>query len=427
MRKPKIVVIGAGSIVFGLNCVEDAFSTKELWGSELVFVDLDQLAVSRMKRAADRINREFGAAYALSCTTDRLEALSGADFVIVSIAINRMEMWKQDFRIPHKHGIPHVLGENAGPGALFHTMRNVGPILDICKDMEKLCPDALLINYTNPESRLCIAIHKYTSIKAIGLCHQIHAGIRIVSTILEKPEAEIDVKAWGLNHLTWMTDIRDKLTGENLYPLLREKEQAYRSDYEPLSRYIFHRFGLFPTSGDGHLGEFFPYAHEMTSDKGYDYEGFETRRANGIAKVEGIADGTRSIDYILQKRSGERAFDIIRGIVFNTNEVLESANIPNQGYIRNLPADAVVEVPIVVSGNGINGLALGMELPRAIAALCTSQVQVQHLAVDAAVKGDRDLAMQALLVDPNVASAAAAQRIFDELMEINKPYLSQFQ
>lgn len=427
MRKPKIVIIGAGSVVFGLNCIEDAFANKELWGSELVLVDLDPVAVNRMKLAADRINAELGGGYSISCTTDRTEALPGADFVIVSIAINRMEMWKHDFRIPQKHGIRHVLGENAGPGALFHTMRNVGPILDICRDMEKLCPHALLINYTNPESRLCIAIHKYTSIRAVGLCHQIHAGIKIVSAILDKPASEIEVKAWGLNHLTWMKDIRDKHTGENLYPLFREKERSYRPDYEPLSRFVFHRFGLFPTSGDGHLGEFFPYAFEMMSDAGYDYDKFETRRTNGIAKVEAIAAGSHPIDYILKRRSGERAFDMICGIVCNSNEVLESANIPNKGLIPNIPADAIVEVPVVVSGNGVDGIALGEELPRGIAAICTSQVQVQHLAVDAAVRGDRSLALQALLVDPNVPSVNAALRIFDELMEVNKPYLPQFQ
>lgn len=127
------------------------------------------------------------------------------------------------------------------------------------------------------------------------------------------------------------------------------------------------------------------------------------------------------------KKSGERAFDIIKGMLFNSNELLESSNLPNEGYIRNLPAYAVVEVPAIVSGNGVNGLALGIELPRAIAAVCSAQVQVQHLAVDAAVKGDRDLALQALLVDPNMPSAAAAIRIFDELMEVNKPYLPQFQ
>jgi alpha-galactosidase len=425
-KKPKIVIIGAGSVIFGMNCIRDAFAAKELWGSEIVFVDIDAAAVQRMAKAALRIDRELGAGMNIRHTTDRCEALPGADFVIVSIAVNRIPMWKLDFEVPRKHGIKHVLGENVGPGALFHTMRNIPIIMDICRDIEQMCPDALLINYTNPESRLCMAIHKYTKVKAVGLCHQIRAGIRIVANILGREPADIDVKAWGLNHFTWIHDIRDKHTGEDLYPLFREKEQQYDPEYEKLSRFMLHRFGLFPTSGDGHLGEFFPYAHEMMSANGYDYERYGKRRDDGIRLVEGIGDGSVALNESVLSPSGERAFDIIRGITFNTNQVLESANLPNHGLIANLPADAIVEVPVVVSGSGVKGVALG-ELPLGIASLCSAQINVQKLAVEAGVTGSRDLALQALLVDPNVPSADAALKIFEELMAHNKPYLPQFQ
>lgn len=424
-KKPKIVIIGAGSAIFGLSMIKDAFATSELWGGELVFVDIDRPAVEKMAKAAERVNEQLNAGYMISHTTDRTEALPEADYVIVSIAVDRMPLWKKDFEIPQKHGIPHVLGENAGPGAVFHTMRNIPIILDICRDIERLCPDALLINFTNPESRLCMAIHKYTNVAAVGLCHQINAGINVVATLLGKEPNDIDVKAWGLNHLTWMIDIRDKQAGEDLYPLLREKEKTYDPNYEKLSRFIFRRFGLFPTSGDNHLGEFFPYAHEMMSTGGYDFERYERRRRRVAAIVDGIADGSLSIDDSLITPSGERAFDIIKGLSTNSNELIESANLPNRGYITNLPEDAIVEVPIVVSGGRLNGLALG-KLPRAIAAVCTAQIHVQHLTVDAGVHGNQALAMQALLADPCVPSAKAAHNIFEELMEINKPYLPQF-
>ena len=295
-RKPKIVIIGAGSASFGFSCIRDAFHTKELWGSELVFVDLDSISLDRMTKVAERINRELGAGYIISKTTDRCEALPGADYVITSIAINRNEMWKHDFRVPKKYGINHILGENGGPGAVFHTMRNIPIILDICKDMERLCPNALLINFTNPESRICLAIKKYTKIKAVGLCHQIGYGIGIVSQITGLKAEDIDVKAAGLNHFTWMFDIRNKRTGEDLYPLFREKEKEYDPEYEKLSRYMFHKYGLFPTSGDGHLGEFVPYAHEMMSTDGYDFDADEKYRAEQIKLMNDIGAGLVDLD-----------------------------------------------------------------------------------------------------------------------------------
>lgn len=424
-QKIKMVLIGAGSVEFGLSSIKDAFTTKELWGNELVLVDIDESAVKRMAKAAERINQELDAEYDITWTTDRKEALPGADYVITSIAIDRMEMWKKDFEIPKKYGIPHVLGENQGPGAVFHTMRNIPIMLDICRDIETLAPNALLLNFTNPESRLCMAIRKYTRVKAIGLCHQIGEGMRIAAKILEKKPGDVEFKAYGLNHFTWVHDMRDSKTGKDLYPLFREKEKSYDPEFEKLSRFLFHQFGLFPTAGDGHLGEFFPYAHEMMSTEGYDFDAFEEKRIERKKLIEEIGDESVPFDASILQPSGEKAFDIIKGITFNTNEVIESANLPNDGYITNLPADAIVEVPIVVSGNGVQGIGLG-EMDRGIAALCMNQIQVQHLAVEAGYRGDEKLAMQALLVDPNVPSANAAVKIFEELMAVNQKHLPQF-
>lgn len=424
-KLPKIVIIGAGSAIFGLSMLKDAFSTKSLWGSDLVLVDINEAAVKRMASAAQKMNDALGAEYNILYTTNRKEVLPGADFVILSVAIDRVKMWKQDFAIPKKYGINHVLGENVGPGAVFHTMRNIPIILEICRDMEELCPDALLINFTNPESRLCIAINKYTNVKVVGLCHQIKAGIEIVSTITNIDKAHIDVKAWGINHFTWMVDIRDKLTGEDLYPLFREKERTYDPEYAKLSRFIFRQYGLFPTSGDGHLGEFFPYAHEMIPADGYDFVAYEKRRKDVVEVLDGIINGEVPIDEKLIVPSGENAFMIINGMTHHTNECIVSVNILNDGLIANLPRDAVVEVPAVVSGLGIHGLA-GGALPRGIAALCKQQIDIQHLVVDAGVFGDDQLVVQALLTDPNIPSAKAALQIYEELMQINKPYLPQF-
>lgn len=423
--KPKIVIIGAGSAIFGLSMLKDAFHTKSLWGSELVLVDIDHNAVMKMAQAAQRINEELQAEFIITSTTDRLTALPEADYIILSIAIDRVKMWKKDFEIPRKYGVPHVLGENVGPGAVFHTMRNLPIVLSICHDIEKLCPDALLINFTNPESRICMAITKYTKVKVVGLCHQIKAGIDIVSTLTDIDKEHIDVKAWGLNHFTWMMDIRDKRTGEDLYPLLRTNETTYDTSYQPLTRFMLHHYRFLPTSGDGHLGEFFSYAHEMIASSGYDFKKYAQRRQGVVDILDGIVSGTTPIDRNLINPSGEKAFNIINGISHNTNELIESVNIPNDGYITNLPAEAIVEVPAIVSGNGINGLAFG-ELPRGIAALCQAQVDIQQLVVEAGVTGDKQLVIQALLNDANVPSAEAALNIYTELMKVNQSYLPQF-
>ena len=425
MKNVKIVIIGAGSASFGGSCIKDAFSMRELWGCELVLADINADALQKMVKVAMRMNDELNAGFKISYTVDRCEALMGAHFVITSIAVNRDALWKLDFEIPKKHGVKHVLGENGGPGAVFHTMRNIPIILDICKDIERLCPEALLINFTNPESRICLAINKYTRVRAVGLCHQIGYGIGIVSRILGLPYENIDVKAFGLNHFTWMTDIRNKKTGEDLYPRFDEALKTYDPEYEKLSRFMYQKFGLFPTSGDDHLGEFIPYAHEMMSTKGFDFEHMSRLRGELPVRLDKMADKSIPIEGEMLQPSGEKAFHIIRGMVFNTNEYIDSANLPNNGYITNLPSDAIVEVPVIVSGSGVRGVGMG-ELPRAVASLCRNQIDVQHLVVDAGVTGDRELVMQALLVDPNVPGAETAQKIFDELMEINKPYLPQF-
>lgn len=423
--KPKIVVIGAGSAIFGLSMLKDAFYTKALWGSELVLVDIDHDAVFKMTRAAHRMNDELGAGYKISYTTDRLKALPQADFVILSIAIDRVKMWKKDFAIPKANGVSHVLGENVGPGAVFHTMRNLPIVLDICRDIERLCPDALLINFTNPESRICMAITKYTQVKVVGLCHQIKAGINIISDLTNVPKEYIDVKAIGLNHFTWIIDMRDRRSGEDLYPILRLNEKTYDPTYQPLTRFILKHYGLLPTSGDGHLGEFFPYAHEMIPSNGYDFKKYAKRRQHVVDTLNQIIEGTLPIDDALIVPSGEKAFTIINGMVHHTNELIESVNLPNDGYISNLPVEAIVEVPAVVSRHGVNGLALG-ELPRGIAALCRAQIDLQHLVVDAGVKGDKSLVIQALLNDAHIPSAKAALKIYEALMEENKAYLPQF-
>lgn len=425
MRSIKIVIIGAGSVSFGPGTLRDAIQCKELKGCQLVLVDLNKESLELVTQLAKRMNEEAGTGLEIKSTTDRLLALPDADFVITSIAIKRDELWKKDFEIPIDYGIKQVLGENGGPGGLSHSLRNIPVILDICRDMESLCPDAWLINFTNPESRMCMAVHKYTRIKTVGLCHGVYMGRDRVAEILEMDPTHVDVKAAGVNHLLWLMDIRDRRNGRDLYPELREKEAILQESEDRLTRTMFRHFGFWPSPSDDHIGEYLPYAWEFTGLKGYDFEAAGQHRKKLWADIEQWASGEKPLGTLLTKPSGEKAIQLIVAITENRNEYIEAVNIPNKGCITNLPMDAIVEVPALVSGFGIQGLTMG-DLPEGIAALCHTQVSIQKLAVDAAVQGDRKKALQALLIDPVVSSFEAAQKILVDLLEEHHPYIPNF-
>lgn len=425
MARTKIVLIGAGSVNFGPGTIADLIRAGDrLAGSTVTLVDINPEGLEAMASLARKMVAAAGADLTVEAATDRREALPGAEFVVVSIAVDREETWKLDFEVPIKHGVRHVLGENGGPGAFFHCARNIPPILEICRDMEELCPDALLINFTNPEPRICLAISSYSRIRAVGLCHQIGIGRWLVSQVLGRDAEEIDLKAAGINHFTWILDLRSK-AGEDLYPEFRRRLAAYDPAFEPLSRALMDAFGLFPATGDGHAGEYVKYAWEYVGMKGYDFAGAQEERARMWADVDRVNSGAEPVEKFLAKGGWERVVPIICGILENTNHFELSVDVPNQGHISNLPDGPVVEVPGIVSAAGVHGLAVG-PLPEGIAAMCREQMYLQKMAVEAAVRGDRELALQCLILDPVVPNPKAARAIFDELMEAHREYLPQF-
>jgi alpha-galactosidase len=425
MRPTKVVFIGAGSASFGPGCLIDAIHCEGFAGSTMVLVDIDERALNLMHDFAQRINKVSGAGIKFEKTMDRREALPDAEFVINSIAVERNELWKLDWQIPKKYGIRQVLGENGGPGGLSHSLRNIPRIIDICRDMEELCPDAWFLNFSNPESRLCMAISQYTSIKSLGLCHGIFMGIDSIAEITGIDKDDIDARAAGLNHFTWMLSLHRKSTGEDIYPLLRRKERDLDPEFMPLTRDLFRSFGLFPNPSDDHIGEYLSYAWGKCDHNGYDFAAADAHRESLVKQLEAMAWGDQPVDEFIRYRSGEIVFDIISGMLKDTNEILPAVNIPNRGCITNLPVDAVVEVPAVVSAAGIHGLCVG-DLPTGIAALCSQQVGVQKLVVEAAMTGCRETALQALLVDPVIDDIDNARKCLDELLAVHAPYLPQF-
>ena len=416
----KIVFIGATSMSFGLSMLRDIFSSDELRGSTLTLVGIDAAALSKMTELAKLLNKKTGAGLTIEQTTDRRVALDGAHFVVNSTAIDRNRLWKLDWEVPRKYGIRHTLGENGGPGGLMFTLRTLPLVFDIVRDVEELCPKALFLNFSNPENRIIHALGKYSKIRALGLCHGIFMGQGAVADIMGLPYEQVEVWGAGLNHSQCLLQIRDRKTGEDLYPRLREKEKTYDASFLPLTRQVFRAFGYWMTCSDDHFGEYLAYGWEG-GEHGYDFAADERGRVEFAAQLDRVLAGAPvPADWLTP--SGERGAAAIGGIMHDKKRVLESGIVYNQGVIPNLPADAAVEVPVMADAAGIHPISLG-PLPDAIAKLLTVQVQVQQLAIEAAVRGSKEIALQALLIDPVVNSATAAVKLLDELWDINRPYI----
>lgn len=420
MNTTKIVFLGAGSMSFGISMFRDLFSTRELDGSTLCLVDTNPENLERMVRLAVLLNRRCGTNYTIEATADRRAAFQGAGFVINSIAIDRNRLWRQDFEVPKKYGIRHTLGENGGPGGLFFTMRTIPLILDITRDMEEICPDAFFLNFSNPESRIILALGRYSTIRSIGLCHGIFMAQHDVAKIMDLPPDQVDVWGAGLNHFQWLLSIRDRGTGADLYPRLREKEVLFDPAFMPLTRRLFRAFGYWVSCSDDHMGEYVAYGWEG-GEEGYDFTADEAGRAELRQTIEAVLAGSPvPADWLTP--SGERAIPVIAAILHNKKTLIEAGVVYNRGAIPNLPADLAVEVPVIADASGIHPASID-PLPGAIARLLMVQAGCQQLAVEAAVNGSRELALQALLIDPVINSSVAAEKILDELWEYNKPYI----
>jgi alpha-galactosidase len=427
---PKLVVIGAGSVIFGVDLLSDVFQTPELRGCRLALVDTDAAKLERMAGLATRLNEASGWGVSLEASTERTAVLDDADFVVTAVSVRRDDLWKLDHELCLKHGFPSVLSENGGPGGLSHALRSIPLIVDVCRDMERLCPAALLVNYTNPEGRVCLAVRRHTGIRAVGLCHGVAGTVLWVAVILKRQREDIELLAAGVNHFTWITSLRDRHSGQDVYPEFRRRLAEQPPDVWPLARLLFDRFGLFPTTGDNHVGEFIGWAHEVVGTKGHDFAELEEQRAQMDCRLEAWNTGAESVepllgDLPLERKLGLSAAGLVADLVAGRSTSKPSLILPNDGFIENIDADAVVEVPGLTEKGEVSGVRVG-HLPGPIVSMVAREVEIQRLVADAAVSGSREMALRALLIDPVVHSARAAEAFLDDVLSTHRPYLPMF-
>ncbi|MDI7275181.1 MAG: alpha-glucosidase [Anaerolineae bacterium] len=435
----RIVLIGAGSSNFGLGTLGDIFASDVLQGSTIVLHDINPVALKKVEAIGFQHIKERNLPFTLLATTDRREALKGATFCVISIEVgNRFELWEQDWRIPQQYGIRQVYGENGGPGGLFHAMRIVPPILEICGDIMELCPDAHVFNFSNPMSRICLTVkRRFPQLKLTGLCHEIFSLPRDLPAILDTPLSNLEFKAGGLNHFSVLLEVRYRDTGLDAYPDLRARAPDYYATLPTfadlleahlrqapmpkvgshpwsergLFRVILERFGYLPITTDSHFGEYIQWAHDVVDHEGIlDFYRFYKAWCQGPEPEQRI------------RGSSERVIPMIEGIVSDSHQEELAVNVMNDGLIDNLPRDLVVEVPGTVDRNGVHGVRLGA-LPKGIAGLLANQVAVHDLTAEAILTGSREAALQALLVDPVVDSYRAAEQTLDAILKLQAQYL----
>jgi alpha-galactosidase len=427
---PTVVVVGAGSAVFGLAFLQDFFQVPALRGATLRLVDVHAPALDRMRRLAERLDAAASWDASIESFDTVEEALPGAGFVVVSIAQDRVASWQADHELALRHGFPSVLSENGGPGGLSHTLRSVPLVLGVAEAVERLAPDALVINYTNPANRISLAISRYTSVNAVGLCHGVAGTKEWMARLLGWSFADLDLEVAGVNHFNWVTALTDRATGDDLMSAFREALDRLPADEWRLCRYAFERLGSFPTTGDDHIGEYLPWAAGIMGTAGYDFEGFGRYATETVERIEAWGRGERPVDELLAELSVEGKVDhsaaaLIGGLVEGGDAGRPSFILPNDGLIPDLRADAVVEVAGQLRGGRITGRPVA-GLPTAPRALVAHELEIQSLAVEAAVTGSRELALEALLIDPVVHDASAAEAFLDAILDRHRRLLPRF-
>ncbi len=430
----KIVLVGAGSANFGLGTIGDIFKSKILEGSTITLHDINSKALENTKNIAKKYKEKLKVNYNIEATTNREEALKDATFCIISIEVgNRFDLWDQDWKIPLQYGIKQIYGENGGPGGLFHSLRIIPAILDICDDIVKICPNAFVFNYSNPMQRICHAVtSKYQDLKFTGLCHEIASMERQLPTIMETDYSNIEIKAGGLNHLSILLDVKYKDTQKDGYPIIHKKFKDYysklTSEYYPSKpggeRGVFFElykiYGYLPITTDSHLGEYIQWAYSVADHEAIMefYDNYKKRCLTFYDNESHYSEYFNMSD----NKMNERIVPILEAILNDANLEESAVNLPNNNFIDSLPKNIVVEVPGILNKSGVTGIRLE-NYPSDFASLLNNQVGTIQLTTEAVLNKSKDSAYKALLSDPVVDNAISAEQLLNTMIDFQQEYL----
>lgn len=427
---PVICLIGAGSNIFCKNVLGDCLCTPALESSTIRLFDIDPVKLDLSRRLMEKLNEKLGSHATIEATTNREDALRGADYVFNTIAVGSYDPYiKADFEIPQKYGLEQTVADTLGIGGLFRGLRAIPVMLDIARDMERLCPDAWLFNYTNPMAIVTGAVQKATKIRCVGLCHSVQVCAKELLEPLGISTEGVSWRIGGINHQAWLLEL--KKDGKDIYPLVKEKAFARTDDHTDLVRYEFmKRFGYFVTESSSHGSEYVPYFHKKSYPELKEryhlptdgYKNWDKGKANYWQEINDLIES----DGLTHTRSREYASYILEAIETNQPYVI-AGNVLNTGrYIPNLPDDACVEVPCLVDANGVQPMYFG-PLPQQCAALNRTNINMQLLTIEAALTGCRDHIYHAAMLDPHASAELSIDDIIsmcDELIELNKGFLT---
>ena len=435
---PRITFIGAGSVGFTRNLVRDILTFPILEGATLALMDVNADRLEMAREAVQAIVDKGNYPAKVVATQDRKEALKGADAVLCTILSGDLNVWRKDIEIPKKFGVDTNVGDTRGPSGIFRFLRTMPDMLDICRDMEKVCPDAILLNYTNPMAMLCRSMQAQTSIKVSGLCHSVQGTSKMLAKWIGAPYEEIDYVCAGINHQAFFVEY--KWNGKDAYPLLKKamkKKKIYNE--EQVRNELFIALGYYITESSGHNSEYNwwfrkrpdlieKYCTHGTGwnpgEYAYIVKHYENRKRTWKKEIK---NWLKNIDDFSLERGHEYAASIINA--WMGGEPFEfNGNVRNDGVVTNLPDEACVEVPVVANRRGFNKMFVGA-MPPQLAAMNNLTIAVEEMAVAGAIQGDPELVYQAICYDPltaSVLSLAEIRKMVNAMLKFNAPFLKYF-
>ncbi len=435
MSRAKVVIVGGGSYLWGPQLVVDFLMEEGISGAEVVLYDVDAEALGLVHQFGEMAREKIGSSVKVSKAEEREEALRDADYVVLTISTGGLEAMRHDLEIPARYGVVQPVGDTVGPGGLSRTLRNAPVVAGLAKEMERLCPDAWLVNYSNPMTTLTRTVWRTSGIKCVGLCHELQGTYGRLRRALGLGEgAEFESVLGGINHFTWI--LRLTIDGEDGFSVLRSRLPELGEVSKSLNMRLFELHGILPAAGDRHVCEFLRNALTPESEYGKKYgiklttiadrekwreDGWGTSTITGRNNVKKIVEGKRDLEIRKSKETASRIVSALEGGCDGRFNV----NMPNRGQIENLPRDAAVETMANVDADGIRPMGIG-ELPASIAGITAQHVYNQEMSVEAALTGSRKLALQALVNDPLVKELSTAEKMLEELLEANREYLPRF-